>query len=273
MAYETTRAPTAVILAAGTRPPSLDLGGDVPVCLQDVGGSLVLERIIRNCLSCGISQFVIVLGSAGAAIRAFVDKTFRGIRVTYITADRYKDLSAAQALLRAAPAIGMSEFISLDADMVFEVKILRNLIDSDQPNALCVDRGAANGARARRVVVDEAMQIIDFGTAVKPAITVGVPIGIDKVSAKAGPAFFKSLAQIVEGPARPKSAPDAAHAALLESAGTLHALDVTGLDWTGVQTPEDAARASELFGTPVTTVSRGQQRALDESTAKARANV
>jgi hypothetical protein len=40
---------------------------------------------------------------------------------------------------------------------------------------------------------------------------------------------------------------------------------VTGLDWTGIQTVEDFERANKMFGTPITTMSRGQQRALDEA--------
>lgn len=48
-----------------------------------------------------------------------------------------------------------------------------------------------------------------------------------------------------------------------------HTLDITGLPWTEIDTDEDFAAANAMFGTPVTTVSRGQQRALDEAAEKA----
>ncbi len=62
MREESKRAPKAVILAAGIGSRLRPLTEDCPKSLLSVGGSAILERIIRNCLSSGISQFVLVLG-------------------------------------------------------------------------------------------------------------------------------------------------------------------------------------------------------------------
>ena len=89
MKYESNRPPMAVILAAGIGTRLSPLTDKSAKSLLSVGGSVILERMIRNCLSCGISQFVLVLGHRADEIKQFVDKTFRGIRVTYVTNDRY----------------------------------------------------------------------------------------------------------------------------------------------------------------------------------------
>ncbi|MDB0012694.1 phosphocholine cytidylyltransferase family protein, partial [Paracoccaceae bacterium] len=52
--------------------------------------------------------------------------------------------------------------------------------------------------------------------------------------------------------------------------GTLfHALDISGLDWTEIDTPKDFAAANAMFASPVTTISRSQQKVLDEAAEEA----
>ncbi len=53
---------------------------------------------------------------------------------------------------------------------------------------------------------------------------------------------------------------EAAYARLVDKGTVIHALDITGLKWTEIDTAEDFAAANAMFGSPVTTVSRGQQR-------------
>ena len=143
MKYDNNRPPMAVILADGISLACGSMTKSSATCMLSVGGSVILERMIRNCLSCGISQFVLVLGHRADEIKQFVNKTFRGVRVTYVINDRYRDTNTGYALRMAASTIGSSEFIRFDADVVFDAKILRQLTDSDLPNASCVSTAIA----------------------------------------------------------------------------------------------------------------------------------
>ncbi len=267
MKYENTRAPTAVILAAGMGSKLAPLTDECPQSLLSVGGSLILERMIRNCLSCGVSQFVLVLGYRADQIRQFVDKTFRGIRVTYVINDRYRDTGTGYSLMLASSAIGTAEFIKFDANMVFDVKILRNLIDNAQPNVLCINGNIAPEGDHVLVVADDQMQVLEIGKSVDPKAATGHSIGIEKISAKAGRALFAALAQMMESPGRHQDYQEAAYEELLAKDVAFHGLDITGMNWTQIDTPADFAAANAMFGSPVTTVSRGQQRAIDEGAA------
>ncbi|MDB2408099.1 NTP transferase domain-containing protein, partial [Jannaschia sp.] len=159
MKHENTRSPMAVILAAGIGSRLGPLTDDCPKSLLRVGGSVILERMIRNCLSCGISQFVLVLGHRADQIKQFVDKTFRGIRVTYVTNDRYRETNTGYSLMLSAPAIGGAEFIKFDADVVFDTKILRALLDSNLHNVLCIDRNIPLADEEVKVIVDDQMRV------------------------------------------------------------------------------------------------------------------
>jgi choline kinase len=259
----------AVILAAGIGSRLSPLTDNCPKSLLSVGGSIILERMIRNCLSCGMSQFVLVLGHRADEIKRFVDKTFRGIRVTYVISDRYRDTNTGYSLMLASSAIGTAEFVKFDADVVFDVKILRQLVDSDQSNVLCIDRNIALEDEEVKVITDDQMQVLEVGKSVDPKLALGESIGIEKISAKTGPLLFAELTQMMESHAHLQDYYEAAYARLVDKGTIFHALDITGLNWTEIDTAEDFAAANAMFGSPITTISRGQQRVLDEAAEQA----
>lgn len=271
MKNDVNRPPMAVILAAGTGAGLSPLTDTSPTGLLSVGGSGILERMIRNCLSCGISQFVLVLGHRSDQIRQFVDKTFRGVRITYVVNDRYHETDTGYCLMLAASAIGTSDFVKLDVDVVFDVKILRRLVDSNLSNVLCVDRNVAQADAAQTVVADDDMQVLEIGRDVDAERASGATLGIDKISAGTGPLLFAELVRMMESNAHLKDACGVAYAHLLASGAVFHALDITGLNWTKIATADGFAAANTMFGTPIMTVSRGQQRAQDEAAEKAAA--
>lgn len=264
MKYENKRPPMAVILAAGIGSRLSPLTDNCPKSLLPVGGSVILERMIRNCLSCGMSQFVLVLGHRANEIQQFVDKTFRGIRVTYVINDRYRETNTGYSLMLAAPAIGSSEFIKFDADVVFDTKILRGLVDDERPNVLCIDRNIALADEEVKVIVDDQMRVLEIGKSVDPETALGESIGIEKISAKTGPLLFAELSEMMESEVHAQAYYEAAYARLVGKGTEFRVLDITGLNWTEIDTAKDYAAANAMFKSPVTTVSRGQQQALDQ---------
>lgn len=267
MKYDNNRPPMAVILADGIGSIVSPNTNSRAKCLLPVGGSVILERIIRNCLSCGMSQFVMVLGHRADEIKQFVDKTFRGIRVTYVVNDRYGDTNTAYSFMLASSLVRTSEFIKFDADVVFDTKILRALVDSDWPNVLCIDRNIALADADVKMIADAQLHVSDIGKSVDKESTPGRSIGIEKISATTGPLLFAELREMMENPVRGQDYYEAAYARLVEKGMPFHALDITGMKWIEIDTPEDFAEANAMFGSPITTVSRGQQRALDEASA------
>lgn len=267
MKYENNRPPMAIILADGIGSRLSPITDNSAKCLLSVGGSVVLERMIRNCLSCGIAQFVLVLGHREDEIKQFVDKTFRGIRVTYVINDRYRDTGTGYSLMRASTTVGAAEFIKFDANMVFDTKILRALVDSNLPNVVCIDRNFPLASDRVKVTADDQMRIGEIGKSVDPGIAVGAAIGIEKISAATGRLLFSELKGMMESVASVQDHCEAAYARLVDKDIPFHALDIAGIKWRRIDTTEDYAAASAMFGSPITTVSRGQQRALDEAGA------
>jgi choline kinase len=269
MKFEKYRAPIAVILAAGIGSRLSPLTDTCPKCLLSVGGSAILERMIRNCLSCGMSQFVIVLGHRADEIRQFVDKAFRGIRVTYVINQRYRETNTGYSLMLASTAIGTAAFVKFDADVVFDVKILRELLDSDRADVMCVDRNIALEDEEVKVIVGDQMQVMEVGKSVDPKLAMGESIGIEKISATTGILLFAELEQMMTSHSNLQEYYEAAYARLVRKDTVFYVLDITGLSWTEIDTNEDFDAANVMFNSPVTTVSRSQQITQEEVAEKA----
>ncbi len=272
MKYESNRPPVAVMLAAGMGSRLGPLTDDCPVCLLTIGGSVIIERMIRNSLSCGISQFVLVLGHKADQVRQFVDKTFRGIRVTYVINDRYRDTGTGYSLMLASSVVRTAEFIKFDANVVFDTQIFRQLTDSDMPNVLCIDRKVTLAGDEIRVATDDQMRVAGIGKSIDPetthGTTHGTSIGIEKISATTGPLLFAELKLMMENPVSARDDCAVAYARLLEKGVPFHALDVSGLNWTAVDSSSELADANAMFSMPIKTVSRGLQRAMDDAAEK-----
>jgi choline kinase len=206
--------------------------------------------MIRHCLSCGLSQFVLVLGHRADEIKQFIGKTFRGIRAAYVINERYCDTNTGYSLMLAAPAIGSAEFIKIDADIVFDVKILRQLVDTDQANVLCIDRNIALEDKEVKVISDNWLRALEVGETVDPELALGESMAFEKISAKTGPLLFAELAKIMENYAILQDYYEAAYASQVTQGAVFRALDVTGLNWTEIGTPEDFAAANAKFETP-----------------------
>ncbi|MFT6944574.1 MAG: NDP-sugar pyrophosphorylase family protein, partial [Yoonia sp.] len=95
-------------------------------------------------------------------------------------------------------------------------------------------------------------------------------VGIEKIGAKTGPLLFAELREMLEKPEHNQDDYEVAYARLFEKGTPFYAIDITGINWTKIDTVADFEAANEMFGSPITTVSRGQQRVLDDASDDAR---
>ena len=157
----------------------------------------------------------------------------------------------------AAKEIGMAEFVKFDADVVFDAKILSRLLDIDHANVLCIDRNILLEDEEVKVIANDQMQVIEVGKSVDPKRALGESIGVEKISAETGALLFAELSEMMERRGNLQAYYEAAYAQLVDKGTQFHALDISGLDWTEIDTAIDFAAAKAKFSSPVTTISRG----------------
>jgi choline kinase len=263
---KTTRRPKplkAVILAAGVGSRIRPLTDDCPKTLLQVAGIPILERMIVNIRACGITEVIVVLGYLDARIESFVRTTFPDLSARFIVNDKYAETNTGYSLMLAEHAVNGSGFVKFDADVVFDPQILRQLIESDEENCLCVDQNIQLDAEEVKVVVDGDFRVLQASKSVDPKAAAGESIGIEKISPKTGQALFAELCLMMAQKANHQEYYEAAYERLMANAFPFHALDITGLDWVEIDTFDDFTAANwvfgnrthgdQRFGTPLTT--------------------
>ncbi len=238
----------AIILAAGVGSRIRPLTDSCPKCLLKVGGITILERMITNIRDCGIGEVIIVLGYLDIEIENFVSSTFPDLSVQFVLNDRFAETNTGYSLMLAEAFANGNGFVKFDADVVFDQDILRKLIDSAYDNCLCIDRNIQLDAEEIKVVVEAGNRVVRASKTVDAKLAIGESIGIEKISSTTAKTLFAELSTMMADPVNHQDYYESAYERLIDRNTPFHALDITGLAWTEIDTKEDFASANRLFG-------------------------
>ena len=237
----------AVILAAGVGSRIRPLTDNCPKSLLMINGKTILEMIISHIQKCGISEIVFVLGYLQDQIKDYVKTQFPDLVAHYITNKKYKETNTGYSLLLTKDLVQNSTFIKFDADVVFDISILKNLIDSEHDNCLCIDKNINLDVEEIKVIIREENRVVKASRTVNPEDAIGESIGIEKISPEAAHALFSELEIMMKDEQHHQEYYEAAYERIIEKDVPFHALDISGLKWTEIDTKEDFLTAESLL--------------------------
>ena len=237
----------AVILAAGVGSRIRPLTDNCPKSLLMINGKTILEMMISHIQKCGISEIVFVLGYLQDQIKDYVKTQFPDLVAHYITNKKYKETNTGYSLLLTKDLVQNSTFIKFDADVVFDISILKNLIDSEHDNCLCIDKNIHLDAEEIKVIIREENRVVKASRTVNPEDAIGESIGIEKISPEAAHALFSELEIMMKDEQHHQEYYEAAYERIIEKDVPFHALDISGLKWTEIDTKEDFLTAESLL--------------------------
>ena len=237
----------AVILAAGVGSRIRPLTDNCPKSLLMINGKTILEMMISHIQKCGISEIVFVLGYLQDQIKDYVKTQFPDLVAHYITNKKYKETNTGYSLLLTKDLVQNSTFIKFDADVVFDISILKNLIDSEHDNCLCIDKNINLDAEEIKVIIREENRVVKASRTVNPEDAIGESIGIEKISPEAAHALFSELEIMMKDEQYNQEYYEAAYERIIEKDVPFHALDISGLKWTEIDTKEDFLTAESLL--------------------------
>ena len=237
----------AVILAAGVGSRIRPLTDNCPKSLLMINGKTILEMMISHIQKCGISEIVFVLGYLQDQIKDYVKTQFPDLVAHYITNKKYKETNTGYSLLLTKDLVQDSTFIKFDADVVFDIAILKNLINSEHDNCLCIDKNIHLDAEEIKVIIREENRVVKASRTVNPEDAIGESIGIEKISPEAAHALFSELEIMMKDEQHHQEYYEAAYERIIEKDVPFHALDISGLKWTEIDTKEDFLTAESLL--------------------------
>lgn len=151
----------AIILAAGMGKRLRELTSDNTKCMVKVNGESIIDRLLHQLNSCGITKIVIVVGYKADNLRQYIRSNHPDANVTFIENPVYDKTNNIYSLWLAKDYLTSDDTLLLESDLVFEESVLRLAIDSPWPDCALIARYETwmDGTMVR---VDEEGNIVNF---------------------------------------------------------------------------------------------------------------
>lgn len=234
----------AIILAAGV---GRRLGVDHPKCLLDFNGRSLLQRHLDILRGQGVDQIVIGVGHlADQVIHAIKQSGHADFVRTVHNKDYEKGSIISLWTLRNELACG-SDVVLMDADVLYDVKMIKRLFETGHENCFLLDRGFEAGDEPVKLCVRNGL-LVEFRKQLAADLDYdfyGESVGFFRF----GPAITRRLATRTEDYlARglyEEHYEEAIRDLMLETPHAFGFEDVTGIPWVEIDFPEDITRARQ----------------------------
>jgi len=245
-----TTGPCALILAAGVGVRLHDgrpNGEELPKALLRFGGRSLLERHLAILRSAGVSDISIVVGYREETIRKEVHAN--GGESPRLIVNRDFEKGSIVSLLAGREVLeGGTPVILMDADVLYDARLLSRLLHTDKPNCLLLDREIDPGEEPVKLCVSKG-QIVDFHKQPKvPHDWHGESVGFFRFTPDVAAELAERARAYVElgktGLEYEEPIRDMIVAGPPERFGFE---DISGLPWTEIDFPEDVVKARGLL--------------------------
>jgi choline kinase len=243
--------PRALILAAGV---GRRLGDDEPEHLRrpkamlEFAGKSLLARHVELLREAGVTSITVVIGFAGEFVRAALAELTNGPPVAVLVNPDFREgsvvsLWTGREVLRSGDPI-----ILMDADVLYDRRLLARLVGSALPDCLLLDREIEPGDEPVKLCVRDG-RIVDFHK--RPRVAHqwhGESVGFFRFSAAAALELADRAEDYVTSGRRTMEYEEPIRDMILESAPDRFGFeDISGLPWTEIDFPEDVRKARALL--------------------------
>lgn len=238
-----------IILAAGIGKRLGNAAADKPKCLLNFNGKSLLARHIEILRSHGVDQIHIVTGYRQQDIQSHLNDIHADAPLQLHFNPDYTEGSIislwhARQILKEG-----GEIILMDADVLYDPRILARLIEGDATNAFLLDRDFEPGEEPVKLCVRDGI-IVDFRKQIAPEIRFdlqGESVGFFRFSPGLAVRLAERLQVWLDDNRRDEPYEEVIRELLLESPADFSYLDITGLPWIEIDFPEDVDRARDLM--------------------------
>lgn len=198
---------------------------------------------------------MVVDGYRGDMVRSALTSEFPAEWFQFVRNEAWDTTGNAYSLHLAGRAAGLDgrepgEFFLLDSDIAFDSEVLDRLLAAPAPNRLALRTHGTIGAEEMKVRVDDRGLIVDISKELPPAEAAGESVGLEIFGAAAATRLFQVLAARVAAGVGRTEFYEESFRELIRECLPLHPVDLGDLRCLEIDTPDDLARAEQLFGPP-----------------------
>ena len=236
----------AVILAAGIASRLRPLTNNTPKCLLKVGDKSILTHTLENLISNNITDVVLVTGYLENLIKSFIKENYPTLNVTYIYNDVYDSTNNIYSLWLAKDALLNNDMLLLDSDIIFDKKIISELINSEHESCLALKQHDV-GAEEIKVKTDNNGRILEISKEVTPSEAAGESIGIELFGKRTVKELFKIIDHKITVENKVNIFYEAAFQDMINNKGNIFVVDITRYYCTEIDTASDLEHAAEII--------------------------
>ena len=186
----------AVILAAGMGTRLMPLTKDIPKPLLEIENTSLLERMMINCISSGVEEFVIVSGYKKERVIAKIDylQSKYHVKISTVENKRYSQTNTSCSVSLATRQLD-DDVIIINGDNVVDERIISGLLKINE-TALVVDNYKQLNEESFKLRIENNV-VMEIGKGIDIDAASGEFIGISKVSKDDLPLFNSILEDLI----------------------------------------------------------------------------
>ncbi|MBN2223460.1 MAG: phosphocholine cytidylyltransferase family protein [Deltaproteobacteria bacterium] len=227
----------AVILAAGLGRRLRPILGDQPKCLLEINGQTLLERLICQLRGSGVRQIWIVVGYMADMIR---ERFPSGKGLSYVYNPQYATGNNVMSLYKALDHV-RGEFTYIMGDCIYEDDLLSQVDERDDEVAIAVDFSDRCTGDDVMVSVSDG-RVVRIGKKIDVSPTTGYFAGAVRIGREALSVLRNELGAFAIRKDNRLYTSKALDEMIRRGSIQASFVDVTGLFWDEIDTPDDFMR-------------------------------
>tara|TARA_A100000164_G_scaffold94204_1_gene81702 strand:- start:944 stop:1663 length:720 start_codon:yes stop_codon:yes gene_type:complete len=187
----------AFILAAGVSRRLYPHTYDIPKCLLEVGSKPIIHYQLEALDKLSVSNVTMIVGYQREMLMKHVTNNFPSLNFNFIINNHFFETNTAFSAFLACEKLILDDHILMNADVVYEEKMLFELVQSSYSSVLAVDIKEC-GREEVKVVDGGDNKISAIGKDLIESQCLGEFIGVAKLSKNFNRFFSNSLKKLID---------------------------------------------------------------------------
>lgn len=243
-----------MILAAGMGRRLLGCNSGLPKCMISVNGEMLIDRMIRQIASCGITRVIVVVGYRASVLRSHLLAAFPSMDFIFVVNRLYQSTNNIYSLSLAAGFLRDDDSLILDSDVIVHDSVICSAVSDPRPDLAVVARYRPwmYGTMLTVDSLGNVISLVDPGEfCAADAPSYFKTVNIYRFSRGFSTRFYlPCLRDFMARVGRQAYYEQALASVLSLGSVSVAALDVSGCRWYEIDSPEDLRVAEVMFSPP-----------------------
>ena len=238
-----------LLLAAGIGQRLGDVAENLPKCLLEFAGKTLLQRHLAILGHFGVNEIIIITGYQSELVEQEIDRVGHDGLISTVRNPDYRKGSIISMLLGLQALANEPDFLLMDADVLYDYRILEKLLNSRHRNCFLLDRNFEAGEEPVKLCVRDG-QLIEFRKKIDGNLKFdfqGESVGFFRFDNATADKLIQSANTYLDRGEDTQPYEECIRDLLLLDPDSFGFEDITGFKWIEIDFPEDISKANTVI--------------------------